>query len=302
MSMQITEETIAARNVIFDYIFEDIPGGVSLDTDRFNATETVEQVLAGTPVYVDKTNRIAYIVKTSTVLTGSTGTAVRVTKGHHWVAGDIVSDGIEAEAIASITVGTGTYDTLNFSSGLTLYTAGTVIFQTTAATMYQGDHAQVQGKSGNYMDIYDPTFSSRNLRVVLSRNGSDALSVSYSAGVLSIALATTTKSSNNTSAIQAAIRALTSTDFPFPVFYCVGTGWDGDEDGASLTTTTDDFEPSYYDYYVPNGFVKDSVYFDDGADNIDVSVVLAGAVRESALPFPVNVHQKALMTRFTFNA
>lgn len=301
MSMQITSGSVAARNVVFDYIHEDIPGGVSLDTDRFNATEVVEQVLAGTPVYVDKTNRIAYIVKTSTVLTGSSGSAVRVTKGHHWVAGDFVSDGIEAEAIASITVGTGTYDTLNFSTGLTKFTVGTIIFQTSAANMYQGSHAQVQDTAGDYLDIYDPSFRSNGLRVTISQNGSDNLAVSYSAGILTIALASGTESKNNVSAVQAAIRALTNTDYPFPLFFCVGTDWDGKQKGATLTTATADFASTYYDLYVPNGFVKDSIYFDDGADNQDVSVVLSGAVRNSALPFPLHQHQKDLMTRFTFN-
>jgi hypothetical protein len=83
--MQITETTISPFSVVFDYIHQDLPGGVSLDTDRF--ASGVTDIEPGTPVYVDKTNRIAYLVKTSTVITGSGATTVRVAKNSHWIVG-----------------------------------------------------------------------------------------------------------------------------------------------------------------------------------------------------------------------
>jgi len=124
--MQITQTTFAGRNSVYDYIHEDLPGGVSLDTDRFAAG--TEELKAGAPLYVDKTARVAYLVKTATVLASSAADAVRVAKGTHWIAGDFISCGVKAEAILSITTSNAAYDVLNFTTGLTNYAAGTVIF------------------------------------------------------------------------------------------------------------------------------------------------------------------------------
>jgi hypothetical protein len=295
--MQITESTISPFGVVFDYIQQDLPGGVSLDTDRF--ADGVTDIEPGTPVYVDKTNRIAYLVKTATVITGSGATTIRVAKNSHWIVGEYVSDGLVAQSISSITTSNDDYDILNLGGSLSKYAAGTVIFETTAGTLYKGSHAQVQDTAGDYLDIYDPTFSSDGLKVVISKNGSNALAVSYASNTLTIALANTTAASNNTATIQAAINALVDAEYPWEAFYCVGTDWDGKQTGATLTTATDTMEASYPDKYVPNGFVKDFV--DVTYENADCSVVLAGAVRNSALPFPLTNAQKALMPHFVFN-
>ncbi|MCK9592706.1 MAG: hypothetical protein M0Q91_11945 [Methanoregula sp.] len=295
--MQITEATISPQTVVFDYIKQDLPGGVSLDTDRF--ATGVTGIKAGTPVYVDKTNRIAYLVKTSTVITSSTATAVRVAKNGHWIVGEYVSDGYVAQAISSITTTGSTYDVLNLGGSLSVYAAGTIIFETTAGNLYKGSHAQVEDTAGDYLDIYDPTFTSEGLKITIAQTSGNTLSVTYSNHVLAITLANSTAATNNAAAIQAAINALVEEDYPWAAFYCVGTDWDGKQTGATLTTAADTFEAVYPDKYVPNGFIKD--YVDVTYDNADCSVVLAGAVRNSALPFPLTTAQKALLPNFIFN-
>jgi hypothetical protein len=295
--MNITTDSIAGRNVVFDHILYDLPGGVSLDTDRFAAgTETVA---AGTPVYVDKSARVAYLVKTSTVLTGSTTTAVRVAKGSHWIVGDFVSDGVKAEAILSITTSGATYDVLNFTTGLTNYAAGTILYQTASAAMQKGSSATVQDTAGDYLTIWDPTFSSAGLKVVISQNSGNSLAVSYASGVLTIALANSTAASNNVAAIEAAINALVTDDFPWEAMFCLGVDWDNKQTGATLTTASAFMVDTRPDLYQPNGLIKDLVDVETG--NAECSVVLAGAVRNGSLPFPLTVHQKALLSLFTFN-
>jgi len=295
--MQITQTTFAGRNSVYDYIHEDIPGGVSLDTDRFAAG--TEELEAGAPLYVDKSARVAYLVKTSTVLTGSAAQTVRVAKGSHWIVGDFVSDGIKAEAIASITTSGATYDVLNFSTGLTNYTTGTVIFQTTSAAMQKGSAATVQGIVGDYLTIWDPTFSSDGLKVVLARAGDDNLAVAYASGVLTITLANSTGSKNTVALIEAAINALITNDFPWEAMFCLGDGWDSAQDGATITTASAFMAATYPDLYTANGLLKDTVNVED--DNVSCSVVVSGAVRESALPFPLSTAQKAKLPKFTFN-
>lgn len=283
--------------MVFDHILYDYPGGVSLDTDRFaSGTETVA---AGTPVYVDKTARVAYLVKTSTVLASSAADAVRVAKGSHWIVGDFVSDGVKAEAILSITTTATAHDVLNFTTGLTNYAAGTILYQTASAAMQKGSSATVQDTAGDYLTIWDPTFSSAGLKVVLARAGDDNLAVAYAAGVLTITLANSTAANNNVALIEAAIVALVTNDFPWASMYCLGVDWDGKQTGATLTTASAFMADTRPDLYQPNGLIKDLVDVETG--NAECSVVLAGAVRNSALPYPLAVHQKALLSLFTFN-
>jgi hypothetical protein len=295
--MQITQTTFAGRNQVFDYIHEDLPGGVSLDTDRFAAG--TEELKAGAPLYVDKTARVAYLVKTSTVLTGSATDAVRVAKGSHWIVGDFVSDGVKAEAIVSITTSNAGYDILNFTTGLTNYAAGTVLYQTTSEAMQKGSAATVEGIIGDYLTIWDPTFSSDGLKVVLARNGSDALAVTYASGVLTIALAKDTHTHNTVALIEAAINALITNDFPWEAMFCLGDGWDGAQIGAVLTTASAFMAPVYPDLYIPNGLLKDTVNVE--GYNVSCSAVLSGAARLSAMPFPLTTGQKAKLSKFTFN-
>jgi hypothetical protein len=166
--------------------------------------------------------------------------------------------------------------------------------------MQKGSAATVEGKSGDYITIWDPTFSSAGLKVVFAQAGDDNLVVAYSAGVLTITLANTTHGKNTVALIEAAINALITNDFPWEAMFIVEDGWDaGQQVGATLTTASDFMEDTRPDLYLPTGFVKETVNVE--YDNVDVSVVVAGAVRNSALPFPLAVHQKALLPKITFN-
>ena len=60
--MNITSSNIAGRNVVFDYIHEDIPGGLSLDKSR--VPSTLKYMPAGTLLNVNKATRVAEFVKT----------------------------------------------------------------------------------------------------------------------------------------------------------------------------------------------------------------------------------------------
>jgi len=196
MALQFTSETITGRNVVFDLMLEDIPGGCQLDTGRLNsATKWVEQ---GTPVYVDRAARVAYLIKTTYIAVSGDADTIYVPNDHHFAVGDIMWDGTSGMAITSITA-SGDYDKIELAGSLVTYATNTVLTQVDAS----------------------------------------------------------------------------------------GT--------AGATTTS----------YVPNGFVKDTIAAGDGAalySNLDVSVIVRGSVRNSALPFPLSTTQKAAMTHFTFNA
>lgn len=295
--MQITTDTLGGRNVVFDYIHEDIPGGVSLDKTRLNASTTY--IKAGTLVNVNKSTRVAEIVKTATVIDGGDANSIRVAKTHQFAVGEYVSDGLTAAAISSITTTEDDYDTLELGGSLVKYVADTVIYEVTSAAALGGyASATVEGAEDHTLTIYDPTGKAAGLKVVLAQAGSDTLAVAFSGGVLTISLADTTASKNTAALITTAIQALDATGYNFKAFYAVGSSWS--ETGGTLTTASDYMEESVADKYTVSGFVKDEVNVE--YDNVDVSVVIRGAVREGSLPFPVTSAMKKELPLITFNA
>lgn len=294
--MQITQSSFGGRNVVFDHISEDIPGGVSLDKTRLKTGTTY--LKAGTLVNVVKSTRVAEIVKTATIITGGTSSAIRVSVNHQFKAGEYVTDGYVVQTISSITTGTA-YDTLNLGGALQVYSAGTVIVEANASAVIGGFAKGVlEGASGHTLTITDPTGVSAGLRLVLARAGDDNLAVAYANGTLTITLANSTASKNTAALIQAAIRALiTGAAYNFGSFVCVGASWS--EDGSTLTTAAATMAVNNPYPYLLTGFIKDEVNVE--YDNVDISVVTGGAVRESALPFPVTTAMKALLPKVTFN-
>lgn len=292
--MQITSDSFGGRNVVFDYILEDLPGGVSLDKTRLKTGTT--EIEAGTPVNVVKSTRVAEIVKSSTVITGSGAAAVRVATDHQWIAGEYVTDGLVCQTISSITAGA-TYDTLNLGGSLIKYAANDIIYEPATTYVKKGVVARVEGVSGHYLDIYDPTGGLEGMKVVLARAGGDTLAVTFATGTITISLANTTAGKNTAALISAGIQALDDAGWDFSSVYCVGTSWS--EDGATITTASDYFEKTYNDKYPVTGFVKETVNVEE--DNADVAVVIRGAVREGSLPFPLHADQKKQITGINFN-
>jgi len=292
--MQITQDSFGGRNVVFDYVYEDLPGGCNLDKSRLKAGTTY--LKAGTLVNLNKSTRIAEIVKTATVITGGSSTAVRVPITHQFKAGEYVTDGVAVQTISTITAGT-TYDTLNLGGALLAYGAGVVIAEVNAsASMIPVASVTLVTGSGKSLTVTDPSGKLAGVNVAVTANGSDALAVTFANNTLSIALASTTAASNTPGVeIQAAIRALTTAGYAFLNVQC-----SGDEiAGSALTPASGTIATNQPYKYLPSGFIKDKVNVE--YDNVDISVVLSGAVRESALPFPLTTAMKTQLPKVTFN-
>lgn len=293
--MNITTGSISGHNVVFDYILEDIPGGVSLDKTRMKTGTT--EIPAGTPVYVNKATRVAEIVKSETIITGGTSTAIRVAIDHQFVAGEYVTDGKVVQTISTITAGT-TYDTLNLGGALLSYAAGDVITEVSSgASMLPVASVTVITATDKTMTILDPHGNLAGVTVSVDTATDDNLAVSMANNTLTILAASTTASKNTPAVeIQTAVRALTTAGYDFSAVQVTG-----DElAGSGITAVTGVIAVNNPYPYVVNGFVKDTVNVED--DNADCSVVMRGAVRESALPYPLSAAQKASLTLFTFNA
>lgn len=294
--MNITQDSFGGRNVVFDSILEDIPGGVSLDKTRIPAT--LLYVLAGSPVNVNKTTRVAELIKTAVcVASSASGDAVRVAKGHLFAAGDIITDGYVVCAISSITTSNANYDVIVPATTFVNYAEGVVIVES-ATGKVGGTHATVTVTiaSGKTITVNDPSGKSAGINVSIATAGDDNLACSFAGKTLTIALASTTASKNTPAVeVQAAIRALVTPSFDFSAFVVTG-----DElAGSGVTPATGVMAVNNPYKYEANGLVKSTVNV-EGA-NADCSVVLKGAVRESALPYPVSAGMKATLPGITFN-
>jgi hypothetical protein len=294
--MQLTNSTITGRNVVFDSVLEDIPGGVNLDVSRL--TSDLEYIKAGTLVNVNKATRIAEVVKTAVCVADSVdGDNIRVAKGHLLKAGEYVTDGYVVAAISSITTSNATYDILVVGTTLVNYGVG-VVLKESAAGKVAGSHATVSilVATGNTFVVNDPTGKAAGITVSILTAADDNLAVAYAGKTLTISLASTTATKNTPAVeIQAAVRALSATDIDFGGWTLAGADIAGSGVTGTKTGVMAVNEPLIY---TPTGFVKDQVAV---AANIEASVVVRGAVRESALPYPVDAGLKAKLPMFTFN-
>lgn len=298
--MQISSETIAARNVVFDYMLEDLPGGAGLDKTRL--ITDLEEIKAGTLVNVAA--RVAEVVKTAVCVASSAdSTHIRVTKGHLFKVGESVSDGFAVGDITVVDKTTSTaYDILTLGAALVNYGAGAVLVEAnTSAVMGVYDAVTVTIASGKTITVKDPSGNSAGMIVSIALAGDDNLVAAYAGNTLTISLASTTASKNTPAVeIQTAVRALTAGGFVWSEFLVTG-----DEiAGSALTPVSGTMAANQPYKYLPTGFVKDTVQVGDGAalyENVGVSVITRGAVRESALPHPISTALKALLPKFTFN-
>lgn len=132
--MQIKNTSIAGRNVVWESILDEIPGGVSVDVTRLDYEASGKEYLpAGTPVYVDLSTRVAEVCKSVTTCASGTATTLIVPKLHHFKVGDSISDRKFCRIISAITEGTYS-DTITVPSGLISTVASGVFIQTTDGT------------------------------------------------------------------------------------------------------------------------------------------------------------------------
>lgn len=127
--MQITNDSIAGKKVIFESILDEIPAGVSLvvaDLDYLTHNANVDKryLPAGTPVYVDIATRTATVCKSAIALATSTGQAIKVPKNNHFKVDEILNDGVTSATITSVTTTQATYDTIAVDATL-IATEGT---------------------------------------------------------------------------------------------------------------------------------------------------------------------------------
>ena len=130
--MNITETSIPGRNVVWESILEEVPGGVSVDVTRLDYTADDKEYLpAGTPVYVDLSTRVAEVCKSAAAAASGTATTVILPKEHHFKVGDSITDFAYCCIISDITEGDDT-DTLTVPSGL-ITALGTVYGEAASA-------------------------------------------------------------------------------------------------------------------------------------------------------------------------
>ena len=128
--MNLTSKTISGRKVVFDQVIEDYPGGASFDLS--NVPADTEYIAAGTPVYIDKSARVAYLVKTATIVDASDADKVYIDTPNLFSVGDHVYDGATAQTITAITA-SGDMDLLALDGDLSTTGDGTVLTVATAA-------------------------------------------------------------------------------------------------------------------------------------------------------------------------
>ena len=129
--MNLTSETISGRKVVFDHVIEDYPGGASFDLS--NVPADTEYIAAGTPVYIDKSARVAYLVKTAAIADATSATSVYIYTPNLFSVGDHIYDGATAQTITAITA-SGDMDLLALDGDLSTTGDGTVLTVATDAT------------------------------------------------------------------------------------------------------------------------------------------------------------------------
>lgn len=125
-----TESVLSKKNIVNRVSY--IPGGVSLVLSNLVAGEVVPE---GTPLTAPASGKRT-VCKQAILLTGSTGTALKVTEGsHHFKVGNVVTLGENkiAYTITSITNASGV-DTINVGTSIGTVAAGDFIYEAAAET------------------------------------------------------------------------------------------------------------------------------------------------------------------------
>jgi len=116
-------------------------GGFTLASNT-PASGVTGWIFKGLPLNVNYTTRVAEVVKTATVITGSTTTATRIAKGSLFSIGDVIANAIDGTGVAITAIDRTTssdYDILTHLTNGGAFTADTVLFE--AAAVGTGDAA-----------------------------------------------------------------------------------------------------------------------------------------------------------------
>lgn len=103
-------------------------GGFNLDTTGLTAGTIVP---AGSAVGYDEATRVATLIKSATLVEAleATGKAVKVAKGHLFIAGDFIIANGKSTKINTINTSNADYDVLNVVADLGVTAEGTVLLQ-----------------------------------------------------------------------------------------------------------------------------------------------------------------------------
>jgi hypothetical protein len=118
------------RPQIWDPIKE-IPvglGGAMLDAIMLDASRNYGVLLKGCPIYLDMDTRTAHVVKSASVIGGTTS-APQVSKEHLFIAGDIVYVSGDAVTVNSIDESNDSYDVLTLSAACAGAVTGQILEQ-----------------------------------------------------------------------------------------------------------------------------------------------------------------------------
>lgn len=131
-----------------------LPGGFKL-TQNFPVGTVIHRAI---PVAVDFSAMSATVIKSTTVLEGGTTKAVRVAKGHLFVAGDVVVKNGAADAtatVSSVDTSNTEYDVLNLSAAITGLASGDVLVinEQPEPNMVVGAVLEITGKGIPTLDV-----------------------------------------------------------------------------------------------------------------------------------------------------
>lgn len=273
-------------------------------------------LLKGSPINVNYTTRVATLVKSASIVGGTTAAPTvkssSLVGGHNFKVGDVISDGTVALAIASITAGA-VNDTLAFTSGtLVSAAAGVKIYEVlSASTTASGKSAtstvvDTSAQSLTATAAVSKTMNWNDVTLQIAQSATDALIVTFIAGVLKIQLAKTTASKNSVALIGAAVAALGTVDgYDLTKLTFTGSSWDGGQTGATLTTPVTLFtggvlQVDVVPKYLPNALLSDNTKI-LGSPTVTAVTGVRDVVQEANLPYPVSTAMKtAFGNKFNF--
>lgn len=162
MSLQITKDSGSVYDPVFLKILEDIPGGVTVKTDRF--PDGITELKKGALLNADASsaglyNAIKTVRLTAATVSGATVLAVEP-EDHLFKVGEFIylygatASTITRVSATAIAVGTATPGTAGAASGAVLYETATIA---TATPMHSADailrnNIQVRDDEGNLLD------------------------------------------------------------------------------------------------------------------------------------------------------
>lgn len=263
----------------------------------------LEYIVRGTLITIASATRLAQPFKATTVITGGSTSAPRISKNSLLKVNDsvLVEGRLEARTISEIVTTNTAYDVLTLSGAITGLAASDILVQASGSgTKAWG--GTVSDKVAEQMEI--KVFSSKftGASIVLSQNGSDALAVSYASKVLTIALANTTDASNTVAAIQAAIRALGTVEtvtFGDAIVLGTQSGHGAVLADPQAVAAVVEFDIAYA--RKPNAIVLDTVK-NEGTPTV-TAVIAAWELEANNFPYPITDGIKeALGSNFNFRA